>query len=253
MRWCSFTTASGGPARLGAVAWGDSGKVLDVGAWARSRDAETPADLIDLVESSTATQERVTELVRSAPADGLGWVRKAEARLLAPLRAPNSIRRLTAVPDERVPTFAHLNRRAVLGSGDEVVWPSYTRQLVHTHQVAAVVGRRARDLPSTDADRFVFGYALAVVWTAADRCRDVALSLGPWLVTPDEWCPDSGRWSFGQLLSWASQHEELWPSDVLVGDSGDVPVLPGQTVDVGIEGLGSVTHQLVTPASTASL
>lgn len=86
MRWCSFTTRAGDPARLGAVAARDgSGKVLDVGSWARSRGAQTP---VDLVESSPATQERVTELVRSAPAEGTGWLRPEEVRYLAPLRAP---------------------------------------------------------------------------------------------------------------------------------------------------------------------
>ena len=58
MRWCSFTTTTGGGApRLGAVVARDGAdRVLDVGAWARSRSADAPADLVDLVESSAGTQ-----------------------------------------------------------------------------------------------------------------------------------------------------------------------------------------------------
>lgn len=266
MRWCSFTTASGGPARLGAVAaWDDSGKVLDVGAWARSRDAETPADLVDLVMSSTATQKRVTELVRSAPADGLGWIRKEEVRILAPLREPNSIRSLTPVSEERVPTHAQLNRRAVAGNGEDIVWPSYTQQLVYSAGVGAVVGRRGRNLTSVEAQDNVFGYVLAVRWAAGDVGRDYLTSLGPWVVSPDEWdpqqgqpisitldgnptppgTPESGRWSFEQVLSWASQDADLWPTDLVLGCGDRVSVQPGTELGVSVEGLGALHHLVV--------
>ena len=266
MRWCSFTTASGGPARLGAVAaWDDSGKVLDVGAWARSRDAETPADLVDLVESSTATQERVTELVRSAPADGLGWVRREEVRILAPLRSPNSIRLLRPVTGERVPTHSLVNRRAVVGSGDDIAWPSYTRRLEHAAQVAAVVGRRGRDLSSLEAAEVVFGYVLVVVWTAGDLGRDYLTSLGPWVVSPDEWSPQDGqvisvtvdgeprspgtadrrRWSFEQVLSWASQEADLWPTDIVAGGGAATDAENGMELVASVEGLGSISHRIV--------
>ena len=141
MRWCSFTTttANGGP-RLGAVSPVD-GRVLDVGSWARSRGADAPADLVDLVEASPGTQERVTDLVRSATDDGVGWVRPEEVRYAAPLRAPNSLRDFFAFRDhvergaarrgaevpeawDRIPVFYKGNRRSVVGPDDLVRWPS---------------------------------------------------------------------------------------------------------------------------------
>lgn len=287
MRWCSFTTASGGPGRLGAVtAREGSGRVLDVGAWARSRDAETPVDLVDLVESSPATQERVTDLARSAPEDGLGWVRAEEVRFLAPLRAPNSLRGFAAFPgttEAGRPVFAYGNRRSVLGTGDTVTIPSYTKELDYEAEVAVVVGRAGRDLDASSAGPHVFGYTLMNDWTARDleteelaaglgpaKAKGVATSLGPWVVTPDEWDPDDGhavtvlvdgepwsagstdgrRWSFGEMLAWASQDEDLWPTDILGcgtfagGSARDLGrlLVPGQQVVLAVAGLGELSN-----------
>ncbi|MCW2600705.1 MAG: putative Fumarylacetoacetase [Frankiales bacterium] len=299
MRWCSFTTAARGPARLGAVAVAEeSGRVLDVGAWARTRDAETPTDLVDLVESSPATQERVTDLVRSAPTDGPGWVRPEELTFLAPLRAPNSLRDFFAfrshaelrgpVPEawERVPVYFKGNRRSIVGPGEDVSWPSYTRRLDYEAEVAAVVGRRGRDLSTGDAAEHIFGYTIMNDWSARDvqkdemacglgpsKAKDFATSLGPWVVTPDEWDPEAdhavtvtvggqlwsrgstaGRhWTFGQMLSHASQDEDLWPTDVLgSGTFGGGCGLdlgrwiePGQEIVITVEGLGSLANRVV--------
>lgn len=299
MRWCSFTTGQGGPARLGAVSTREGSRVLDVGAWARSRDAETPVDLVDLVEASPATQERVTDLVRSAPEDGLGWVRLDEVSFLAPVRTPNSLRdflayrdhaergaarRGTQVPDawDRIPVYYKGNRRSILGPGDPVPWPSYTDRLDYECEVAAVIGRGGRDVPAEAAAAHVFGYTVMNDWSARDiqrdemacwlgpaKAKDFATTLGPWLVTPDEWSPDdehamtvtvdgqvwsSGttagrRWSFDQMLAWVSRDEDLWPTDVLgsgtfgggCGLDLDRWIEPGQTVSLSVDGLGTLT------------
>ena len=302
MRWCSFTTTAGGPARLGAVSArdDDTDRVLDVGAWARSRDAETPADLVDLIEASPATQERVTDLVRSAPQDGTGWVRLEEVTFLAPVRTPNSLRdflafrdhvergaarRGTPVPEpwDRIPVFYKGNRRSIIGPGEEVLWPSYTDKLDYECEVAAVVGRGGRDVPAEEAEAYVFGYTIMNDWSARDvqkdevacwlgpaKAKDFATTLGPWLVTPDEWSPEdehdmtvrvnnriwstgttSGRrWTFAEMLAWASLDEDLWPTDVLgsgtfgggCGLDLDKWLKPGQTVTLTVQGLGSVSN-----------
>lgn len=299
MRWCSFVTPGSPVPRLGAVAAGDGPqRVLDVGAWARSRDAQTPVDLVDLVESSPATQERVTELVRSAPDDGLGWIRPADVTFLAPLRAPNSLRDFFAFRShaelhgrateewERVPVYFKGNRRSVVGPSEDVRWPSYTRKLDYEAEVAAVVGCKARDLTADEAAGCVFGYTIMNDWSARDvqkdemacglgpsKAKDFATSLGPWVVTPDEWDPEgehaitvtvdgevwssgstAGRhWTFGQMLAHVSQDEDLWPTDVLgSGTFGGGCGLDlrrwlavGQVVEIAVAGLGALANRVV--------
>lgn len=237
MRWCSFTTTTGGPSRLGAVSdrTDEAGpRVLDVGAWARSRDAETPSDLVDLVEASVATQERVLDMVLSAPESAPGWVRSEEVVYLAPLRAANSVRSLVSWASP--PVLAHGNRAALLGPLEAVTWPSYAEDLLATCEVAAIIGRGGRDLAAEDAAAHVFGYVVLVAWTVvgvAGAKSRVATSLGAEVVAPGAFDPTehhgallaSGAsrttgstarsWTFADLLVGASAAEELRPTDLL--------------------------------------
>jgi 2-keto-4-pentenoate hydratase/2-oxohepta-3-ene-1,7-dioic acid hydratase in catechol pathway len=305
VRWCSFTTTTGGGGpRLGAVVARDGvDRVLDVGAWARSRSAEAPADLVELVEASTGTQERVADLVRSAPEDGTGWVRVDEVAFAAPVRAPNSLRdflafrdhvergaarRGTPVPEawDRIPVYYKGNRRTVVSPGDVVVWPSYTERLDYECEVAAVVGRGGRNVAEDGAGAYVFGYTIMNDWSARDvqkdemscwlgpaKGKDFATSLGPWLVTPDEWSPEQPhamevavdgevwargstagrRWTFTEMLAWASRDEDLWASDVLgsgtfgggCGLDLDRWIGPDVVVTLRVEGLGELTNRVV--------
>ena len=301
MRWCSFTTTAGdGAGRLGAVSR-DDGRVLDVAAWARERGTACPADLVDLVEAGPDVQERVTDLVQAAPADGPGW--RDDVRLLAPLRAPNSLRdflafrshvergaarRGTPVPEpwDRIPVFYKGNRRSVVGPDDVVRWPSYTARMDFECEVAAVVGRGGRDLRAEDAAHHVFGWTIMDDWSARDvqkdemacwlgpaKAKDFATSLGPWLVTPDEWSPEDPhdmevlvdgetwstgstagrRWTFGEMLAWASRDEDLYPTDVLgsgtYGGGCGLDLdrwLPDDcVVTLRVEGLGELSNRVL--------
>lgn len=114
-------------------------------------------------------------------------------------------RRGSAVPPawERIPVFYRGNRRSVVGPGEQVSWPSYTEKMDFECEVAAVVGRGGRDLGVAEAPARVFGYTIMNDWSARDIQREemscwlgpakgkgFATSLGPWLVTPDEWSPE---------------------------------------------------------------
>ena len=262
MRWCSFTTGSAGAPRLGVVGLEQDGghRVLDVGAWARSRDAETPADLVDLVSASVATQERVADFARSATDGSPGWVRAEEVRYLAPLRTAHAVRSVVAWGAP--PVLAAANRAALLAPDEEVAWPAYGEGLSAAVEVATVVGRAGRDLVVDEAPSHVFGAVAVLAWTVLGvegaKAR-VATSLGPWVVTPDELDPlattatldvagscasgPTGRpWTVAELLSAASAGEEGRPTE-LVSSGPLVPaaaVARGDRVRALVEGLGEV-------------
>jgi hypothetical protein len=156
VRWCSFTPATGAaPARLGAGSGSDDpggGRVLDVGAWARSRSAATPVDLADLVEAPPGTQERLTDLMRAAPADGVGWVRSEDVRLLAPLRAPNSLRDFLALVGRPGRDLAPQDAGA------------------HVFGYTVMNDWSARDIQRDEMS----------CWLGPAKPKDFATSLGPW-------------------------------------------------------------------------
>jgi hypothetical protein len=263
VRWCSFTTPTGAP-RLGVLALDESDgghRVLDVGAWARSRDAETPPDLADLVLASIATQERVADLVRSATGGSPGWVRPEEVRYLAPLRSAHALRSLVAWGAP--PVLVHANRAALLAPDEPVTWPAYGEGLSACVEVAAVVGRAGRDLTADQAPAHVFGSVAVVSWTVVGvegaKAR-VATSLGPWVATPDELDPaattaslevgglghtaaTSRDWSLADLLAAASAGEDLLPTELVSSGAltPAVAVSRGSTVRAAVEGLGAVS------------
>jgi len=311
MHWCSWTTETPGPGepspvsgRLGAVLLRDGERtLLDVAAWARSRGAETPADLVDLVESSPATQARVGELVAAVPEDAPGWVRLSEVRLLAPLRAPNALRDFLAFRDhvergaarrggevpeawDRVPVYYKGNRRSILGPAEPVAWPAYTERLDYECEVAAIVGRTGRDWPPAEAAQAVFGYTILNDWSARDvqreemscwlgpaKGKDFATSLGPVVVSADEWSPEDDhemtatvdgelwsrgstagrRWTFAEMISWVSNGEDVYATDVFgsgtfgggCGLDLDRWIPAGARVTLTVEGLGSLTNTVV--------
>jgi len=189
----------------------------------------------------------------------------ADARLLAPL-VPRSFRDFLAfeghltnayrnlgrdVPAEwyEVPVYYRSMGTTVTGPDTVLHWPSYSRQLDHELELAAVIGRPCRDVRSEDALDCVFGFTIWNDMSARDVQRrelpvgmgpakakewDGSNVLGPCIVTPDEidlatlelevrvngerWGGDrvsAMHHSFGDLIAYAAQDQTLLPGEVL--------------------------------------
>ena len=292
MRWCSWTSDElGGAGRLGALRDRDGEEwLLDVASWAESREATAPADLVDLVEASEATQRRITELVAAARPDSPGWLRPSSVRLLAPLRAPNSLRdflafrdhvergaarRGTTVPEpwDRLPVYYKGNRRSISGDGDDVRWPSYTERLDYECEVAAVVGRAGRDLSEDEAGAAIFGYLVMNDWSARDiqrdemacwlgpaKAKDFNTSFGPVLVTADEWDPEDDHEMTvtvdGELWSRGTTAGRRWTfAQLLAHVSRDEDVYPTDVLGSGTfgGGCGLDLDRWLAPGQTVTL
>jgi 2-keto-4-pentenoate hydratase/2-oxohepta-3-ene-1,7-dioic acid hydratase in catechol pathway len=292
MRWCSWTNDDlGGAGHLGALRERDGEEwLLDVGRWADSREATAPADLVDLVEASEATQQRVTDLVASAPDDAPAWLRPASVRLLAPLRAPNALRdflafrdhvergaarRGTPVPEpwDRIPVYYKGNRRSISGDGDEVRWPSYTERLDYECEVAAVAGRGGRDWTPDEAQAAIFGYLVMNDWSARDvqrdemacwlgpaKAKDFNTSFGPVVVTADEWDPEDDHPMTvtvdGEVWSTGTTAGRRWTfAQLLAHVSTDEDVYPTDVFGSGTfgGGCGLDLDRWLAPGQTVSL
>jgi len=137
----------------------------------------------------------------------------------------------------------------VIGPDVEVPWPTYTDRLDHELELAAVIGRRARDVRAADAGTCIFGYTIWNDLSARDVQRretpiglgpgkakdwDGSNVLGPCLVTADEFDASDARmavrvngevWgesstaamhhSFGDMIAYASQGQTLYPGEVI--------------------------------------
>jgi 2-keto-4-pentenoate hydratase/2-oxohepta-3-ene-1,7-dioic acid hydratase in catechol pathway len=187
------------------------------------------------------------------------------AVLRAPLR-PRSLRDFLAFEGHLRNAFKNLGRQippewydvpayykglpdTVIGPDEVIPWPSYTEQLDHELELAAVIGRPGRDIPEERALDHVFGYTLWNDVSARDTQRrelpvgmgpakakdwDGSNVLGPCIATPDELTigdlrltvrVNGERWggdttanmhhSFASMIAYASRDLTLRPGEVL--------------------------------------
>lgn len=156
-------------------------------------------------------------------------------------------------------------------------------QLDYEGELAVVIGKRGRDISMEDALDHVAGYSVYNDGSVRDWQRhtsqitmgknfDATGGFGPWLVTPDEFSPESQRmvtrlngevmqdttvdqllFPIEYLIHYISTVSTLEVGDVIVtGTSGGVglrrnpPVFmnPGDVVEVEIEGIGTLRNPI---------
>lgn len=158
---------------------------------------------------------------------------------------------------------------AVSGPSDGIELTLRDREVIHEVELAAVIGSRCRNVTRERALDHVAGYTVALDMTvrgAEDRGFRKSLDgfsvLGPWLVTREEIAdPGSlGLWlqvnrqprqrgntrnlvnDLPRLIEYASSFCTLYPGDVILTGTptGIGPVVPGDVIDAGIVGIGSM-------------
>jgi len=125
-----------------------------------------------------------------------GGERIDDARLLAPLR-PRSLRDFLAfeghmknalsrlgrpIPDEwyDVPAYYKGMPDTVIGPETDIPWPPWTDRLDHELELAAIIGRRVRDVSVADAAGCIFGYTIWNDVSARDvQARELPVGMGP--------------------------------------------------------------------------
>jgi len=180
-----------------------------------------------------------------------------------------------------------LEHRRVLGPDEPVPWPAWADELDYQVELACIIGEYARDVSAEEAMSVIFGYTLMNDWTAREardgdslmggagrpslgRVERFATSLGPSVVTPDEFDPTQGKltarvggeiWSVGDLgqarttfpdlIAELSRDRELFPGDVV--GSGTFPggcaldlgrrICPGVTVELEARTIGVLRNR----------
>jgi 2-keto-4-pentenoate hydratase/2-oxohepta-3-ene-1,7-dioic acid hydratase in catechol pathway len=148
------------------------------------------------------------------------------------------------------PIYYKCNRFAVQGTGADVHWPAYSKVMDYELEIAAVIGRKGRDIAKADAMGYIFGFTIFNDFSARDaqakemsgplgpakgKDFDGANILGPCIVTLDEigdlydltmtarvngeeWSrgnTGSIHWRFDEILAFLSAGETLYPGEVL--------------------------------------
>jgi len=220
------------------------------------------------------------------PARGVAPVARNDVRLLAPV-TPSKI---VAIGLNYADHAAEGNRElpkepmlfikpstAVIGPGDEIIYPAQSSNLHHEGELAIVIGKAARNVQQADARQYVLGYTCANDVTARDlQRRDVQFTrgkgfdtfapLGPWIVTdldPSDLALEvrvNGEvrqksrtaqliFNCDFLVSFISQVMTLLPGDVISTGTpaGVSPMQVGDVVEVEIERIGCLINTIAAP------
>lgn len=162
---------------------------------------------------------------------------------------------------------------AIIGPGDTILLPPQSQRIEHEVELCVVIGRRGRWIPPAEAYDYVLGYTVANDVTARDlqfrdgqwtrgKAFDTFLPLGPWIETdfdPSDRMITSHVneelrqmastrdmiFSVRQLIAFASSVMTLEPGDLLLTGTpaGVGPLLPGDVVEVSVEGIGSLRNR----------
>ena len=161
------------------------------------------------------------------------------------------------------PVYYKCNRFAVVGTGADVICPSYCKMLDYELEFGIVLGKRGKNIKRENAREYVFGYLIFNDFSARDQQMremqsqlgptkgkdfDTANVMGPWLVTADE-VPDpyaltmvarvnGEEWSRG---SSGEMHHKF--EDILAHVSRDETVYPGEFFGSGTVGGGCGLEQ----------
>ena len=233
------------------------------------------AALLDLVALGADGLRAAGEEVLKRPAD---VVRLDAVTLRPPILKPPAIRDSLCFLDHmrncqqamgggrvlkdtwyRIPAFYFACPSTVLGPYDDAPMAPGSAWQDFELEIAAVIGVGGKDLSVAQAEAAIIGYTIFNDWSARDlqnmesqlgigqaKGKDSGITLGPYLVTPDELAPfqRDGRlslavtalvndheigsgttadmdWSFAEVISYASRGVTLNPGDVI--GSGTVP------------------------------
>lgn len=172
-----------------------------------------------------------------------------------------------SVPDAwyEAPVFLFMNPHSLTGPYDDIPMPPFTHAMDFELEVAAIVGRRVRDVAPEDAEAEIVGYAVFNDWSARDiqqremqvrlgpsKGKDFANTLGPWITTPDELEPYRAEDRFdlamevrvnGGLIGGDSLATIGWSfPDLLVHASRDAWVGAGDVLATGTVGGGALAE-----------
>jgi 2-keto-4-pentenoate hydratase/2-oxohepta-3-ene-1,7-dioic acid hydratase in catechol pathway len=183
------------------------------------------------------------------------------------------------------PSFFTKQSTCVIGPGDAIQRPRVSDKLDYEGELAFVIGRRCRHVPLEKAHEVIAGFTIANDVSVRDwqarsptmmigKSFDTSGPLGPWLVTFDEigdphnltiktWVDEELRqdantrqmiFNCYEMVAYLSQAMTLEPGDVIsTGTPAGVGVkmkprgylLPGQTVRVEIEKIGTLVNPVI--------
>ena len=212
----------------------------------------------------------------------------ADVRLLAPCQ-PSKIAAIGINYKSHATEFQHdlpdsplmflKPATAVIGPEDNIIYPALSRQVDFEGELGIVISKKAHLIDAAEALKYVLGYTCFNDVTARDlqkkdgqwtraKSFDTFAAIGPWIETELDTSAlkletrlngavkQSGNtqdliFPVAELVSAVSQVMTLLPGDVIASGTpaGVGPMQPGDTVEVQIQGIGTLVNHIARDAA----
>ncbi len=179
------------------------------------------------------------------------------------------------------PCFFTKAADAVVAGGGQVRYPLGTENLHHEVELVVALDGEGEELSTEEARRLIFGYAVGIDFTRRDLQNAAKEARQPWdlgksfaqaaplsavhpvatvgpVTSGRIWLQVNGRprqdgrledmiWSVPEIIAYLSKYYRLQPGDLIFTGtpSGVGPVVPGDRISCGIEGLGILEVAIV--------
>lgn len=220
------------------------------------------------------------------------WVNLSEVRLLSPCKPSKIIALGLNYKDHalelgmelpEVPLIFIKPGTSVIGPGESIVYPGMSQRVDYEAELGVVIGRVAKNVSVEEAFDHVLGYTCFNDVTARDLQRkdgqftrsksfDTFAPIGPWVETEI----DPGNLAVKSILNGKIRQQSstrnlifdvpylvhfissimtLIPGDVIAtGTPGGIgPMKPGDTIEIAIEGIGSLVNKVCRPESLSDV
>ncbi len=249
-------------------------------------DAHIPVSLLEFLREGEAALSRARRILENIPDDAVYL--KERVALATLISNPNKIICIglnyrdhaeeAHLPLPEVPVVFAKYANTLIGPSEAIVLPRTTQEVDYEAELACVIGRRGKYIPTTEAMQYIAGYTIfndvsardyqmrTSQWTMGKTC-DTFGPLGPALVTSDEIADphvlairlsingevmqDSNTrhliFSLPSLIAYLSSVMTLEPGDIIAtGTPAGVGFIrhpprflqAGDTVRIEIEGIG---------------
>lgn len=266
-----------GNSKLGLVI---NGGIADVASHSKQSGIALPDSMTDLLNGGDSAMNdlRKLEVLLSRNEFEPAQV----AKLLSPIPNPTSCRDgyafrqhvaaarrnrgVEMIPEfDQYPIFYFTNHNAVFGEGDIICEADHFDKLDFELEWACVIGKRGKNIPSSEADSYIAGFTIMNDLSARTlqmeemklnlgpaKGKDFATTLGPWLVTPDELEDVRVQTPFGfnyklsmtakhngELISEGNTADMTWTfAEIIERASYGVELYPGDVIGSGTVGTG---------------
>ncbi len=254
--------------------------VYDLESAGKKSGIDLPSDILTLLSGG----EKMMDNARSAENKIIpgGCEPESSFTLMAPVPHPPSCRDgyafrqhveaarrnrgVEMIPEfDQYPIFYFTNHNSIIGGGDVTIELDHLQKLDFELELAAVIGKKGRNIDSKNADSYIAGYTIMNDLSARTlqmeemllslgpaKGKDFATAIGPWLVTPDELVQYRIETEFGSLYSLrmtAKHNGELisdgnakdmtWTfAEIIERASYGVDLYPGDVIGSGTVGTG---------------